>query len=168
MTIDMSSLGVQEALSMAILAEIDAADIYRQLTQKVHNFVMREKIFFLIGEEEKHRRILEALFDKLFPNQSPDTTRQNAFPRPKPDVSADSAVPDVLEQAMEAEKLFEDFYNRLSKKVEEKGAQQILQYLSEMEKGHYNLLKLEYDKCLEDEQYYERGDFEYDMVHIGP
>ena len=37
-----------------------------------------------------------------------------------------------------------------------------------MEHGHYALLKGEYDLCMRDEEYYQRGDFQYDMVHIGP
>ena len=69
---------------------------------------------------------------------------------------------------MEAEKVFEEFYDQLSEEVEERGAQEILQYLSSMEHSHYALLKGEYDLALNDEDYLDRGDFQYDMVHIGP
>ena len=77
-------------------------------------------------------------------------------------------VPDLLEIAIDAEKKSEEFYDNLSQEVIDRGAQEILQYLASMEHGHYSLLKGEYELCIRDEQYYERGDFQYDMVHIGP
>jgi len=69
---------------------------------------------------------------------------------------------------MDAEKISEEFYDALSQNVEERGLQEILQYLASMEHGHYFLLKGEYELCLKDEAYYDREDFQYDMVHIGP
>jgi len=167
MSIDVSSLTVETAISMAIQAEKDAAGLYEKLKGMVKNFVMRDKLDFLIGEEEKHQKILESLSSKMFPEKQPQPKKSLA-PLFKLSVTEDHSVLDILQMAMDAEKYFEGFYTQLSMKVEERGAQEILQYLAGMELGHYTLLKAEFTLCQHDEMYFDRGDFEYDMVHIGP
>ena len=168
MSFDLSELSMEKALSMAIRAEKDAADIYRRLNDKIQNFVLKEKIYFLIGEEEKHQRLLEALFEKMFPEQTPDDVKETLVPNMNVAVGGGDSVPDLLKQAMDAELIFESFYQQLSDKVEDSGMKKILHQLSKMEHGHFDLLNKEYENCLKDEEYYTRGDFEYDMVHIGP
>jgi rubrerythrin len=167
MTIDVSSLSVEKALSMAILAEKEAAGLYEKLKGMVNNFVLKDKLDFLISEEAIHQKILESLFASLFPEEEPDAEK-SLIPRLKITAEEENSVLEILEQAMEAEKIFEDFYERLAEETTEKSAQEILMYLSSMEHSHYALLKGEYDLSLNDEQYFERGDFMYDMVHIGP
>lgn len=168
MTVDVSSLTIEQALSMAMKSEKEAAGIYRKIKGKVNNFVLKDKLNFLIGEEKKHQKLIAALFEKMFPNKEPMKVIKSLLPRLALALDEENSVPDLLEMAMEAEKVFEEFYDTLSEEVEERGAQEILQYLSSMEHGHYALLKGEYDLCMRDEEYFERGDFQYDMVHIGP
>jgi len=129
---------------------------------------MKEKLKFLQKEEKKHQQIVEALYKKMFPNRKMDQIEKSLVPRLALVLKEDSTVPDLLELAMEAEKTAEEFYDFMSQEVEERGAQEIFQYLSVMEHGHYSLLKGEYELCLNDEQYYQRDDFQYDMVHVGP
>ncbi len=166
--INVSLLGIDEALSIALKAEKEAAGVYEKLRNMINNFVMRQKLDFLIQEEKKHQEIIENLFQKLFPNKKPMENVPDLAPRLILTLEEEAGVLDLLEQAMEAEKIFEEFYDELSEEVEERGVQEILSYLSNMEHGHYALLKGEYDLCSNDEQYYQRGDFQYDMVHIGP
>jgi len=168
MTVDFSSLSVDKALSMALKSEQEAGALYQKLYSLVNNFVMKDKLQFLIGEEEKHFKLIQSLYEKLFPSKKPSQTEKSLIPRIAISLGDENSVPDLLELAMKAEKTFEEFYDRLSEKVEERGAVEILQYLSSMEHGHYALLKGEYDLCMRDETYYTREDFQYDMVHIGP
>lgn len=168
MKVDFSTLTVEEALRMAIQAEIDSAKVYKKLGKLVKNFVMKDKLKFLQKEEKNHQQIVEALFAKMFPNRSPGSSDKSLVPRLQLALDENTTVPDLLELAMEAEKTAEEFYDFMSQEVEERGAQEILQYLSSMEHGHYALLKGEYELCMNDEQYYQRDDFQYDMVHVGP
>lgn len=167
MSIDGSSLTVETAISMAIQAEKDAAGLYTKLKGMVKNFVMRDKLDFLIGEEVKHQKILESLYSKMFDENSVQPGK-SSVPLFKLTVTDDHSILDILQMAMDAEKYFEGFYTELAAKVEERGAQEILLYLASMELGHYTLLKAEFALCQNDELYFDRGDFEYDMVHIGP
>jgi len=168
MKVDFSTLTVEEALRMAFQAEIDSAKVYQKLGKHVQNFVMKEKMKFLQKEEKKHQQIVEALFEKMFPNRNLAQKDKTLVPRLKLSLNDESTVLELLELAMEAEKTAEEFYDYMSQEVVERGAQEIFQYLSSMEHGHYSLLKGEYELCLHDEQYYKRDDFQYDMVHVGP
>lgn len=162
------SLPIDKALSMALKTEIESANVYKKLGKTVKNFVMKEKFQFLIREEQKHRKIIETLFSKMFPGKAPSLSEKSLAPKLTLILEEETTVPELLELAMDAEKMFEEFYDELSEEVEERGAQEILRYLSTMEHGHYSLLKGEYDLCMRDEDYYQRDDFQYDMVHIGP
>ena len=168
MKVDISSLSLDRALSIALNAENETGAVYKKLKGLVKNFVIKDKLQFLINEEKKHTKIIENLYAKMFPGKKPVEVDRSLLPRLSLTLKEDANVPELLELAMEAEKVAEEFYDQYSEEVEGRGVQEIFQYLSSMEHGHYALLKGEYDLCMRDEQYYERGDFQYDMVHIGP
>jgi rubrerythrin len=138
------------------------------LKKVVKNFVIKNKLQFLINEEKMHKKVVEALFQKMFPGKDIPKSDKSLVPRLTISLKEDDSVVELLESAMEAERISAEFYDSLSQEVEERGIQEILLYLSSMEHGHYALLKGEYDLCVRDEMYYERDDFQYDMVHIGP
>ena len=165
---DFSSIDVQEALATAIKSEIEAEDVYKKLKDMVSNFVIKDKLDFLISEEKKHQQLVRKLYEKMFSETDPVLPEKSLTPRLTLALKETETVPDLLEVAIDAEKKSEEFYDALSQEVADRGAQEILQYLASMEHGHYSLLKGEYELCIRDEQYYERGDFQYDMVHIGP
>jgi rubrerythrin len=167
MPVDAASLSKEKALAMAIKSEQEAEALYARLDSQVRNFVMKEKLRFLVNEEKKHQQMLQELFRKLFPGRTPASDR-SITPRVALTLGENPTVPDLLELAMDAEKEAEEFYDALSLNVEERGLQDILQYLASMEHGHYFLLKGEYELCQKDEAYYERDAFHYDMVHLGP
>jgi len=165
---DFSSIDVQEALATAIKSEIEAEDVYKKLKDMVSNFVIKDKLDFLISEEKKHQQVVRKLYTKMFSEEEPSLPEKSLAPRLTLALKETETVPDLLEVAIDAEKKSEEFYDALSQEVTDRGAQEILQYLASMEHGHYSLLKGEYELCKRDEQYYERDDFQYDMVHIGP
>jgi rubrerythrin len=168
MTVDVSSLTVEKALSMAVKSEKDATEAYIKLQSMVKNFILRDKLRFLAEEEQKHQKLLKEVHKKVAGGREPPETERSLAPRLTIALQEKSSVTDLLELAMDAEKISEEFYDNLSQNVEERGLQEILQYLASMEHGHYFLLKGEYELCMKDEAYYDREDFQYDMVHIGP
>jgi rubrerythrin len=168
MPVDVSLLSIEKALSIAVKSEVEAEKVYAKLQKMVNNFILKDKLKFLLNEEKKHQKLLRELFRKLFPGKEPSNQERSLAPRLTLALQENSTVPDLLELAMDAEKTSEEFYDNLSQNVEERGLQEILQYLASMEHGHYFLIKGEYDLCMKDEMYYEREDFQYDMVHIGP
>lgn len=161
-------LSTEKALSIAIQSEYAAENVYKAMMKKVKNFVLKDKLKFLAAEEKKHEKILLKLFQKLFPGEEPSKDEKTLMPRMTLALEEDASVPDLMEMAMEAEKASEEFYDDLSQEVEDRTAQEILQYLASMEHGHYFLLKGELDLCLKDEDYYNRDEFSVDMIHVGP
>jgi len=161
-------LSTEKALSIAIQSEYAAEDVYKLLMKKVKNFILKDKLKFLSAEEKKHQKILLKLYYKMFHEQEPSKNEKILMPRLTLALEEDASVPDLLEMAIEAEKISEEFYDDLSQEVEDRTAQEILQYLASMEHGHYFLLKGEYDLCMRDEEYYNRDEFTVDMIHVGP
>jgi rubrerythrin len=168
MPIDFSSLSVEKALSMAIRSEAEAAEAYRKLNALIRNFMLKEKMRFLEEEEKRHRELLVSIHRKVANGREPVESERSLLPALSLSLKESHTVPDLLEIAMDAEKTAEEFYDGLSQNVDDRGLQEVLQYLASMEHGHYFLLKGEYDLCMRDEAYYDREDFQYDMVHIGP
>ena len=168
MSIDLSQMSVEHALNLALQTEKLSAKVYTKLIKSVNNFVMKDKLKFLLNEEKKHKKIVEELLKKLYPDGETIKIKQSLLPKLDIALQEESYVPDLLELAMESEKKAEEFYDNLSDEVEARGVHEILQYLASMEHSHYFLLKGEYDLCMKDDDYYQRGDFQYDMVHIGP
>jgi rubrerythrin len=143
--LDISTASLKELLGYSIRAEIDSNKMYSGLADRVSNPLLKEKFNWLSFEENKHKEILMKLHSALFPNQTiqiPEKPSQELF---KPvDVAPSTSLIDILLQAMEAEKFAEDFYARLSDRVDE-SQKKLLHYLSKVEHSHYLMLKTEYD-----------------------
>src|SRR4030042_3553300 len=108
MNIDVSSLSIDKALSMAIQSELDTASTYKKLQQTVNNFVLKEKLKFLVFEEEKHYQILVALMQRLYPDKNNQSNMKSFFPKLSLILDEGISVPDLIEVAMEAEKAAEE------------------------------------------------------------
>jgi rubrerythrin len=165
---DVSSLPLEKTIAMAMKSEKEAEAVYAKLHQMVKNFVLKDKLQFLIQEEKKHQKLVLELYHKLFQGSDPAEPEKSVFPRLSITLTEETSIPDLLETAMEAEKTSEEFYDLLSDNVEERGAQEILRYLASMEHSHYFLLKGDYELALRDEMYTQREEFQVDMVHVGP
>ncbi len=139
MDMDISSMGIEEALATAIKSEVEAAEVYKKLKSMVSNFVIKEKLNFLISEEDKHKQIISKLYEKMFTDEEPALPEKSIAPRLTLALQGTETVLDLLEIAIDAEKKSEEFYDALSQKVNDRGAQEILQYLASMEHGHYSL-----------------------------
>ena len=168
MPVDFAALPMEKILAMAFKAEREAEAAYKKLQGMVRNFVLKDKLKFLVQEEKKHQKVLQALHQKLFAGKDMIHAEKSVVPRLSLALSEDLSVSDLLETAMDAEKASEEFYDGLAEHAEERGVQELLQYLASMEHSHYFLLKGEYELASRDEQYTQREDFQYDMVHIGP
>jgi len=165
---NMESMNLDRALAAALKSEKDAEAAYEKLLSSVKNFVVKEKLRFLIQEEKKHQALLEAVFRRMFQGRAAASDEKSPYPKLSLTLAEESTVLDLLETAIEAEKTSAEFYDAMSEEVEGKALQDLLHYLADMEHGHYFLLKGEYDLAQQDESYFDREGFEYDMIHIGP
>lgn len=153
---NLARTSLKSLLGLAIRAEIDSQKVYRRLSRRLKNPLLREKIGILAFEEKKHEKALKNLYAASFPKDKliiPDKSEEKLLPSVV--ITPSSTLVDVLEQAMKAEKAAEIFYARLSRRVKgnKKG---LLQYLSRVEKTHFLMLKSEYALALEFEDYAEK------------
>jgi rubrerythrin len=162
---DLEGYGMKELLLAAIKSEVESKEVYLQLSTKVNNAFLADKLRFIAEEEEKHRDYLESVFKMEV--QDGDIVLPKESPVPLPEVKVDSPLvqaSDIMGQAMEAELAASDFYGSLSKMFKDQEIIDTLNYLSKMEVGHYKLLEIEKD-ILESQEDFE---VEWDMMHVGP
>jgi len=154
--LDVSTVSVNKLLGIAIRSEIDANKTYSDLAERVSNPLLKEKFQWLAYEENKHKEILEKLYETLFQGdepQIPDTTDEALLPSIH--IGPSSSFADILHQAMESEKSAENFYANLSKRFEDP-QKKILTYFSKVEHSHYMMLQSEYALAQDFEDYAEK------------
>jgi|YNPNPStandDraft_1061719.scaffolds.fasta_scaffold03345_5 rubrerythrin len=159
-----------EVLGVAIRSEIEAAGLYRHMLTQVVNRDLRGRLEFLIGEEEKHRRILEELYARRFPGVELALPARSLVPTVQAALREDTPVPELFRLAMEAERLSEEFYRDQAGRAEEENSRATLTYLSRMERGHYELLRGEFELLQRYPAYYQVETFHpgEELMHIGP
>jgi rubrerythrin len=157
---------LEEIILSAIRSEIEANELYRTLARHVRNAFMKDKLVFLAGEEEKHRKYLVGLYRKQFPRKKlavPLATSVPLLPLKMPDPVTPRS--EVIEKAMAAEKAASDFYTSFAGRFEPgSDEERTLTYFSIMEQGHLKLLDIERELMVRQE-YYEA---EWPMMHAGP
>lgn len=159
-----------EILGVAIRSEVEAARLYRHMQAQVINRDLRGRLEFLVQEEEKHRRILEELYARRFPGVELVLPTRSLVPTLQAALQEDTPVPELFRLAMEAERLSEDFYREQADQAEEENSRATLTYLSRMERGHYELLRGEFELLQRYPSYYQVETFHLgeELMHIGP
>ncbi|UCC40009.1 MAG: ferritin family protein [Candidatus Aminicenantes bacterium] len=157
-------------LAAAIRSEIEAADVYSKLHERVKNTLLKEKLKFLISEEKKHRKILERLYSQRYADQKLEIPEKSGLPPVKVKMDEKSSVLELFNVALETEKSSEGFYRKGSESAKEENTRRILRYLSRVERTHFFMIKSEIDLLERFPEYYDVEDFHFgsDMVHMGP
>jgi rubrerythrin len=164
---DLSIYSRQDLLLTALKSEIEARAIYSQLAEGVKNFILKERLNFLAGEEEKHRHFFERLFRKTYPDMEL-LVPEGKSPVPLPEITIDTEnmpLSEVLESAMKAEMAAGEFYTGVADRFEKQpDIKKMLLYIASMEMGHHKILEIERDNARKFEDY----DSEWPMMHVGP
>lgn len=165
--VDLTSL---EVLGMAVKAEIESAQLYHMMSKRVKNRVVRSKLAFLEGEEEKHRALLEDLYAKTFPQAPLSLPETSPIPPVTRALKKELTLKKLFQVAMEAEQKSEAFYAHLAAEIKDPTGKSMLSYLSQMERGHYQLLKGEYEVVVAYPDYFDKEEFLFGdhMIHLGP
>jgi len=159
-----------EVLAVAIRSEIEAADFYAGILEKVKNILLQQKLKFLVMEEKKHRQVLERLHAQRFPEVELKIPEKPASPMTAAGWSEKATVLELFKTALEAEKQAEQFYRDARDVMADAGSQKMLEYLSRVERSHYFLIRSEIDLLGRFPDYYDVEDFHLgqDLFHVGP
>ncbi len=161
---NLGSYNLKTLLLAAIKSEIDSGEVYRRLANRVKNALLKERLNFLAGEEDKHRAYIESLYRQKFPGEEIVVPEKTPVPLPEVDASEDRLLSEIIEDAMKAELAARDFYESLKSRVEDVSTKNMLQILANMEQGHYDILAKE----LENLKNFENYDTYWPMMHSGP
>lgn len=159
-----------EVLAVAIRSEIEAADFYAGILDKVKNILLQQKLKFLVTEEKKHRQILERLHAQRFPDVELKIPEKAARERVSIRFHETTSILELFKMALEAEKLAEKYYKDAQRIVDDAGSRKMLEYLSRVERSHFFLIKSEIDLLGRFPDYYDVEDFHLgeDLFHVGP
>ncbi len=155
-----------DLLRAAIKSEKQSRALYAGLSRQVRNAFLKERLGFLAGEENKHKKHLEAMFHDLFPDRKLILPRKPVVPLPQLTIG-DERVPlsQVLQKAMDAEEAAYNFYKQLALLFpNDIRKRNLLGYFAAMEMSHYQLLESEKQNTERLEEFGE----EQEMVHVGP
>jgi rubrerythrin len=154
--INIAKAPIGKLLGYAMRAEIDSDRIYTEMSNRVRNPLLVQKFRILAFEEQKHKTVLENLFESIYPGDTPDVPEKvDSQLLPAVIIRPSSDLIDILHQAMEAEKSAQAFYLGLAKRVQ-LAKKKILEYLSKVERSHFLMLRSEYAMAQQFEDYGEK------------
>lgn len=133
-----------EALRIAIQAEIDAHNYYKDAMKYFHEKETKDLLATLANEELKHRKKLEDQYSSLSGKRLLyiNLPKKRRFTRP---LLPDANELEILEVAMDQEKDAREFYEKSAQRtMDDTGRKMFLELVKEEER-HYNLLQAEYN-----------------------
>jgi rubrerythrin len=134
----------RDVLAGAIHREIGARDFYRRVANEITNAEGKERFKKLSGDEEGHRKKLEAWFEKLFGKRFvADPKLLEAAEIKGIKLRKQAGAMEALDLAIKAEAAAEDFYAKQAAEVSTPELKDLLLKLSQEEHGHYELLTAE-------------------------
>jgi len=147
-------------------SEVESRDFYSKLAGRVKNFLLKEKLGFLSGEEEKHRTYFDNMYEDKYPSEKLVLPAKSPVPLPQLKITAESVpISELFTQAMGAEMAAHDFYTGLADRLSgEEQVKKTVLYIAAMEMGHYRLLEVERESA----EKYEDFDVEWPLTHVGP
>jgi rubrerythrin len=163
---DLGEYSTEDLILTALKAEVGAKEVYTTMAEGVDNAYLKGRLFFLAGEEEKHRAFLDNLYREEFPGQEPVLPEVAAVPLPDIKIPNEQVpISTLFLQGMAAEEAASEFYASMAERWG-KGSEayDMLMYFSRMEMGHYRLLKTERDAAAEFEEF----DQVWPLMHAGP
>ena len=66
---ELSEYSLKELLLSALRAEMDSKAYYEGVAERVQNFLLRDRLKFLAGEEEKHARYFRKTLEERYPGE---------------------------------------------------------------------------------------------------
>lgn len=159
-------LSALDIYGVAVRSEIEAAQAYLRMMHSVTRSDVKRKLRFLRDEERKHRTLLEEMYRQEFPDVKLELPDQGLAPRLQAALDADAALDRLFELATAAEKTSEQFYAEAAERSESQSGRKLMAYLSGMERGHYFILKSEYDLMMEFDRLASYKKFT--LEHLGP
>lgn len=144
-----TKMSIKDILSYAIKGERDATELYTFLYRNVPETYQKENFERFIEMERSHDMKVMRIFKTLYPDEEPRDIKieswKRIFEEREYKLKTVKDYLDILEIAMEAEKLAEEIYLYLEKHVENPEYKRIFLELANDERYHYEFVSREYE-----------------------
>ncbi|MBO8173721.1 MAG: ferritin family protein [Thermococcus sp.] len=158
-----TKLPLKDILSYVIKGEKDATALYIFLYENVPSPYLKERFKQFVEIEKSHDRKVTEIFKTLYPNEEPKDipfkSWKKIFEEREYKLKTVKDYLDVLEIAMEAERLAEEVYLYLEKNVENPEHKKIFLELAKDERDHYEFVSGEYE-------FYEKAKAEQELQEL--
>jgi rubrerythrin len=150
--IDFATLGLKDAIDLAVLIEEEAKDRYGEFadSMEMHHTPVAAKFFrFMQGVETMHEDKLLLRRTELFGNQPRTVTREMIYDIEAPETHEPRVfmtARQALAVAMEAEKKAYAFFAEALQRVTDAGVKELFTELREEEEEHQRLVQKQIDK----------------------
>lgn len=133
-----------EALRIAIQAEIDAHNYYKEAAKIFEEKESKDLLATLANEEMKHRKQLEDQYSTLSGKRLLyiNLPKKRRFTKP---LMPDATDLEILQTAMDQEKEAKEFYEKAIERTMDAGGKAIFKKLIDDEERHFQLLQAEYN-----------------------
>lgn len=112
-------LSLQELLAIAVRAEIEAAETYRELLKKDLSEETRNKLEDLVSQEESHEEEFWSILEDFYPEEEISLPENSGITNPV-EISDKTSLDELFRAAMESEVKSEEFYKLMQEKFEDK------------------------------------------------
>ncbi|NJE07440.1 rubrerythrin [Thermococcus sp. M39] len=144
-----TKLPLKDILSYVIKGEKDATAPYIFLYENAPSTYLKERFKQFVEIEKSHDRKVTEIFKTLYPNEEPKDVPfkswKKIFEEREYKLKTVKDYLDVLEIAMEAERLAEEVYLYLEKNIENPEHKKIFLELAKDERDHYEFVSKEYE-----------------------
>ncbi len=158
-----------EIVGVAARAEVDAHEFYTEMSKRIKNRLVKERILTLAAEEHRHERILKNLLKQWTGEDDPPIPKESLYPISEL-INEGMSHELVLEKAIELERAAAKRYIEASRAAQEDSGRRQLEYLSEFERTHERILVSELEALRKDKDWFEEETFPGSdrPVHLGP
>ncbi len=162
---EMKDYDLKDLILIGIKSEIEAGKVYRRTAAQARNPFLKTKLTALAEEEDRHREILEKLFNSLYPGEDmvlPENPEYlPEFPEIKifAELNGVTDVRKIIEQAMKAELAAKKYYEDIAALVDDEKIKKLMLYMAKIEEGHYHILQSEYKEIEEFESIMKDEDY---------
>ncbi|ALM74398.1 ferritin-like domain-containing protein [Thermococcus barophilus] len=146
---NITAMSFKHILSYAIKGEKDATDLYQYLYETLPEGYSKKRFKRFIWMEKSHDKKLIDIFTALYPDEEPPDVPfeswRKIFEEREFKLKNVKDYLDILEIAMEAEKLAREIYLFLAKNTDNVEHRRIFLELAKDEEDHYDFVKKEYE-----------------------
>ena len=153
-----------EALALALEVEKAELKFYLGLARKAKDERAKRMFLFLAEEEAEHWKAFEEKFvEELVEGCELPAVDMGLLEKLTPKYEGELSEVDAVRIGMEQEKSTWEFYEGAAKRAKHEDVRRIFEGLARVEKGHYELLRAQYDSIMKTGIWMDYQDFSLEV-----